>query len=80
MPSGYRKDSESILESCIRRASFKDSQPFQISGDMLEPLNIEARYPSYKERLMKSLTEDRCRAIIQQTDELRIWIKKKLSR
>ena len=48
--------------------------------DMLEPLNIEARYPSYKERLMKSLTEDCCRAIIQQTDELRIWIKKKLSR
>ena len=24
--------------------------------DKLEPLNIEARYPSYKERLMKSLT------------------------
>ena len=23
--------------------------------DRLEPLNIEARYPSYKERLMKSL-------------------------
>lgn len=23
--------------------------------DKLEPLNIEARYPSYKERLMKSL-------------------------
>ncbi len=27
--------------------------------DELEPLNIEARYPSYKERLMKSLTADR---------------------
>ena len=24
--------------------------------DKLEPLNIEARYPSYKERLMKNLT------------------------
>ena len=24
--------------------------------DKLEPMNIEARYPSYKERLMKSLT------------------------
>ena len=46
--------------------------------DKLEPLNIEARYPSYKERLMKSLTEDRCKELIEQTNELRIWIKIKL--
>lgn len=45
--------------------------------DELEPLNIEARYPSYKERL-KSLTADRCIELIKQTDELRIWIKSKL--
>lgn len=46
--------------------------------DELEPLNIEARYPSYKERLMKSLTEDRCKELIRQTNELRTWIKSKL--
>ena len=46
--------------------------------DELEPLNIEARYPSYKERLMKSLTVDRCKELIEQTDKLRIWIKSKL--
>ena len=46
--------------------------------DELEPLNIEARYPSYKERLMKSLTSDRCKELIEQTDKLRIWIKSKL--
>ena len=46
--------------------------------DELEPLNIEARYPSYKERLLKSLTADRCIELIKQTDELRIWIKSKL--
>lgn len=46
--------------------------------DELEPLNIEARYPSYKERLMKSLTNDRCKELIEQTDKLRIWIKSKL--
>ena len=28
--------------------------------DKLEPLNIEARSPSYKERLMKSLTKEYC--------------------
>ena len=47
--------------------------------DELEPLNIEARYPSYKERLMKSLTSDRCKELIEQTDKLRTWIKSKLS-
>ena len=46
--------------------------------DELEPLNIEARYPSYKERLMKSLTSDRCKELIEQTDKLRTWIKSKL--
>lgn len=46
--------------------------------DTLEPLNIEARYPSYKERLMKSLNAESCVELIKQTDALRIWIKSKL--
>lgn len=46
--------------------------------DELEPLNIEVRYPSDKERLMKSLTAERCRELIKQTNELRTWIKSKL--
>ena len=46
--------------------------------DELEPLNIEACYPSYKERLMKNLTADRCKDLIEQTDKLRTWIKSKL--
>ena len=47
--------------------------------DVLEPLNIEARYPSHKERLMKSLDAERCKTIINNTDKLRLWIKSKLS-
>ncbi len=46
--------------------------------DTLEPLNIEARYPSYKERLIQSLNASRCENLLKQTDELRIWIKSKL--
>ena len=46
--------------------------------DKLEPLNIEARYPSYKERLMKSLTKEYCAALLSQTKELQLWIKHKL--
>lgn len=46
--------------------------------DTLEPLNIEARYPSYKERLMKALTAERCEELISKTNDLREWIKTKL--
>lgn len=46
--------------------------------DTLEPLNIEARYPSYKERLLKSLNADCCSKMIDNTKELHSWIKSKL--
>lgn len=46
--------------------------------DLLEPLNIEARYPSYKERLLKSLDSRKCNEIINETDMLLLWIKNKL--
>lgn len=46
--------------------------------DMLEPLNIEARYPSYKERLMRSLNTERCQRLLEETNTLRQWIKTKL--
>ena len=46
--------------------------------DILEPLNIEARYPSYKEKLLKVLNFDRCTELINETSELQSWIKAKL--
>ncbi len=46
--------------------------------DQIEPLNIEARYPSHKEWLLKSLTHEKCLEIIEHTKELQQWIKKKL--
>jgi HEPN domain-containing protein len=54
-----------------------DEEQFTII-DNLEPLNIEARYPSYKERLLKSLTKIRCEELITQTKQLQEWIKKRL--
>ncbi len=46
--------------------------------DLLEPLNIEARYPSHKERLMKSLDKTKCSEILKKTKQLQEWIKQKL--
>jgi hypothetical protein len=47
--------------------------------DQLEPLNIEARYPSYKERLLHSLTPEKCDELISGTKIIQEWIKTKLS-
>ena len=46
--------------------------------DQIEPLNIEARYPSHKERLLKSLSHEKCLEIIEKSKELQQWIKKEL--
>jgi HEPN domain-containing protein len=46
--------------------------------DLLLPLNIEARYPTYKEQLLKSLSYAKCEDIIQQTNSLKQWIEKQL--
>jgi HEPN domain-containing protein len=56
--------------------SFSENQKDFI--DQLEPLNIEAHYPSHKERLMKSLTDEKCKEILKNTKELQQWIKVKL--
>ena len=47
--------------------------------DRLTPLNIEARYPTSKENLLKALTDERCKSLIKETEEMLAWIKKKLS-
>ena len=45
--------------------------------DMLSPLNIEARYPLHKSKLLESLTVERCEKMIQETEALFLWIRKK---
>jgi len=45
--------------------------------DLLQPLNIRARYPHSKDELFKFLTESKCKYILEKTLELMLWIKKK---
>ncbi len=42
--------------------------------DMLEPLNVEARYPSKKDRLFAELTKERCENLLSETEVLYKWI------
>jgi HEPN domain-containing protein len=45
----------------------------------LEPLNIEARYPEYKERLLRRLTPSYCTELIINTKALLQWTKERIS-
>jgi HEPN domain-containing protein len=42
----------------------------------LNPLNVEARYPTYKDQIHKMLTQNKCHELIAGTKELLCWIKK----
>ncbi|MDR2233482.1 MAG: HEPN domain-containing protein [Tannerella sp.] len=44
----------------------------------IEPLNIEARYTEYKERLLRRLTPTYCETLINRTKMLQQWIKTRL--
>jgi HEPN domain-containing protein len=41
----------------------------------LTPLQIESRYPQYKEQLKKSLTKEFCEKLLLETEGFLCWIK-----
>ena len=47
--------------------------------ESLTPMNIEARYPEYKDQLSRALTPRYCRSIVNDTKDFMQWIKNKLS-
>ena len=46
----------------------------------LQPLQIEARYPSYKERIAATLTPEYCKELLRETEEFLCWIKSRLEK
>ncbi len=46
--------------------------------ELLGPLNIQSRYPTYKERILKTLNREKCEDILKRTEELFRWTKNKL--
>ena len=46
--------------------------------DELNPLNIESRYPQYKENIIQILNIYSCKILLERTEELLYWIKKRL--
>ena len=46
--------------------------------DILQPLNIRARYPTYKDKLFQSLNYENCQIILSNTKALAKWIQTEL--
>ena len=46
--------------------------------ELINPLNIEARYPDYKNKIAQYLTNDRIKTIFEKTKELLQWTKEKI--
>jgi HEPN domain-containing protein len=46
--------------------------------DKLRNLQIEARYPEYKDRIYQSLSLEYCTKLMEETEGLLCWIKKRL--
>jgi len=67
---------KNLAERCGLLALFSDEQLDFI--EELLPMNIEARYPTHKERILKYLTPQKCEEIIKKTETLCQWIKQRL--
>jgi HEPN domain-containing protein len=72
----YSHNLKSLAEKCDLLPLFSDEQLDFI--EELLPMNIEARYPTHKERMFKLLTPQKCEEIIKQTENLCQWIKQRL--
>ena len=72
----YSHNLKSLAEKCELLFLFSDEQLDFI--EELLPLNIEARYPTHKEKMFKLLSHQKCEAVIKQTEVLCQWIKQQL--
>ncbi|MDR1689444.1 MAG: HEPN domain-containing protein [Clostridiales bacterium] len=48
--------------------------------ETLTPLQIEARYPEYKDKIAQTLNKDNCLKLIKETEDFLCWIKKRLEK
>ena len=65
-----------LLEQTKGALSLTDEQKDFL--EVLQPMNIEARYPDYQDRIFKSLNYEKCRELLRVTREMHLWIKEKL--
>jgi len=67
---------KNLAERCDLLPLFSDEQLDLI--EELLPMNIQARYPTHKEKMFQLLTPQKCDEIIEKTEVLCQWIKQLL--
>lgn len=72
----YTHSHVKLLEGCGLMAELGDERLDFIA--MMVPMNIEARYPQYKQSVAATLNEDKCMYILEQTKQMQQWILQKL--
>ena len=45
---------------------------------LIRPLNVESRYPNYKNKKFKTLSYEKCKELLSGTEDIFKWIKAKL--
>ena len=70
-----------LAELAVRADMFDDlSEQQQNLLKELNPLNIEARYPEYKERIAAKLSSDNTVRLFKETEDFLCWTKQKLGK
>ena len=75
-PAPFSHNLINIAQSCGLAQMLSDEHKAFVS--LVMPLNIEARYPSHKQALGESLSQERCSELIAKTREMQQWVKTKL--
>jgi len=75
-PAPYTHSLLYIVEKCGLKDKISEEQNSFLNE--IEPLNIEARYPSHKKELLKSLNKGKCVYLIDNSIEFIKWVKTKL--
>ena len=65
-----------LLDGCGLKDELSEEQLRFIA--MMVPMNIEARYPQYKQEVAAKLNKDICKYILEQTQRFHQWILQKL--
>lgn len=75
-PAPFSHNLINLAQSCGLGQLLDDEKKAFVSQIM--PLNIEARYPSYKQAIGESLTEEKCLEFLGKTKEVQQWVKEML--
>ena len=72
----YTHNLDKLIEYCTLDDEFtNDLYDFV---DELKPLNIQARYPIYKEHIRSLISPQKADRILQKTKDFSIWLKKRI--